>query len=145
MSQDANLSGATLQELSQEECLRLVSPGGIGRVAFDGAPGPTVLPVNYRVLDGTVVFRTREGGAMDQDLRSGLRGVDIKIAFQVDHIDETTKEGWSVLIQGAAHHVPEDEVAALAGAGVQPWAGGERQHYVRVIPVRVNGRRIHNL
>ncbi|RCG31141.1 pyridoxamine 5'-phosphate oxidase family protein [Sphaerisporangium album] len=134
-----------LKELDQEECLRLVSPGGVGRVAFCGAPGPTVLPVNYRVLDGTVVFRTRAGGAIDQDLRSGLRGLDLKIAFQVDRIDETRHEGWSVLIQGAAHHVPEDEVAAVAGTGVEPWAGGDRDHYVRVIPVRVTGRRIRTL
>ncbi|MFG1969058.1 pyridoxamine 5'-phosphate oxidase family protein [Nonomuraea fuscirosea] len=29
------------------ECLRLIAPGGIGRVAFSGSHGPTVLPVNY--------------------------------------------------------------------------------------------------
>ncbi|MEV6979656.1 pyridoxamine 5'-phosphate oxidase family protein [Sphaerisporangium sp. NPDC051017] len=145
MSENANTPEAVLEELDREECLRLISPGGIGRVAFSGAPGPTVLPVNYRVLDGTVVFRTREGGAMDQDLRSGIRGLDIKIAFQVDHIEEAAQEGWSVLIQGAAHHIPDDEVSTVADVDVRPWAGGDRDHYVRVIPVRITGRRIHNL
>ncbi|MDP4511364.1 pyridoxamine 5'-phosphate oxidase family protein [Nonomuraea turcica] len=62
---------------------------------------------------------------MDQDLRTGREGVEIKIGFQVDRLDETRQEGWSVLIQGPAHHVPEDEVAKAAEAGVTPWAGGE--------------------
>ncbi|GII66125.1 hypothetical protein Skr01_62100 [Sphaerisporangium krabiense] len=134
-----------LEELGQEECMRLISPGGIGRVAFDGAPGPTVLPVNYRVAGGDIVFRTREGGILDLDLRSGLRGLDIKIAFQVDRVDEIRHEGWSVLIQGAAHHVPEEEEAAVLYTDLRSWAGDDRRHYVRVIPTRVTGRRIHSL
>ncbi|MFI7416272.1 pyridoxamine 5'-phosphate oxidase family protein [Nonomuraea sp. NPDC049684] len=134
-----------LEVLDPEECLRLVAPGGIGRIAFNGSHGPTVLPVNYRLHEGAVVFRTSRGGPMDQDLRTGLEGVDIMIGFQVDRIDEVRKEGWSVLIQGPAHHVPEDEVAKLADAGVTPWAGGERQLYIRVVPHQVTGRRIHGL
>ncbi|MEV5892377.1 pyridoxamine 5'-phosphate oxidase family protein [Nonomuraea fuscirosea] len=47
-----------LEVLETEECLRLVAPGGIGRVAFSGSHGPTVLPVNYKYHDGAVVFRT---------------------------------------------------------------------------------------
>ncbi|NJP94974.1 helix-turn-helix domain-containing protein [Nonomuraea sp. FMUSA5-5] len=131
-----------LEVLDTAECLRLVGPGGIGRVAFDGSHGPTVLPVNYRFHEGAVVFRTARGGPMDTDLRSGLDGVDIKIAFQVDRIDEAQRAGWSVLIQGAAHHLPEDEVADV---GVTPWAGGERQLYVRIVPQQITGRRIHNM
>jgi nitroimidazol reductase NimA-like FMN-containing flavoprotein (pyridoxamine 5'-phosphate oxidase superfamily) len=64
--------------------VRLVAPGGIGRIAFNGSHGPTVLPVNYKLHDGAIVFRTARGGPMDQDLRTGLEGVDIKIGFQVD-------------------------------------------------------------
>ncbi|MEV4582909.1 hypothetical protein AB0K16_57845 [Nonomuraea jabiensis] len=41
---------AVLKVLEPEECLRLVAPGGIGRVAFNGPEGPTVL-VNYRLHD----------------------------------------------------------------------------------------------
>ncbi|MDH2425378.1 pyridoxamine 5'-phosphate oxidase family protein [Sphaerisporangium sp. TRM90804] len=141
MSETANTT-AHLEELGEEECLALISPGGIGRVAFGGAPGPTVLPVNYRVLDGAIVFRTRTGGAMDEDLRSGIRGLDIKIAFEVDDIDAAEHRGWSVLIQGPAHHMSKDEVAALPGSAAHPWAGGDRDHYVRIIPMRITGRRI---
>ncbi|UBU08768.1 helix-turn-helix domain-containing protein [Nonomuraea gerenzanensis] len=141
--QGAAMDEPVLEVLEPEECLRLVAPGGIGRVAFNGSHGPTVLPVNYRLYEGAVVFRTARGGPMDADLRTGAEGVDIMIAFQVDRIDEAQRAGWSVLIQGAAHHVPEDEVAKVSGAGVTPWAGGERHLYIRIVPQQVTGRRIH--
>ncbi|MFD0664078.1 pyridoxamine 5'-phosphate oxidase family protein [Thermocatellispora tengchongensis] len=82
-----------LEELEEAECLRLVSGGGIGRVAFGGPSGPVVLPVNYVVRDGAIVFRTRYGGAMDQDLRTGLEGLEFTVGFQVDHFDEVTRGG----------------------------------------------------
>src|ERR671930_1558119 len=39
-----------LVPLSEAECLRLIAPGGVGRVGFGTDTGPQVLPVNY-VLD----------------------------------------------------------------------------------------------
>jgi hypothetical protein len=82
---------------------------------------------------------------MDQDLSTGLEGVDIKIAFEIDMIDETNREGWSVLVQGPAHHVTQEEMAGVAGSGVTPWAGGERQLYIRIVPQQIIGRRIHGM
>ncbi|WP_240777472.1 pyridoxamine 5'-phosphate oxidase family protein [Nonomuraea basaltis] len=131
-----------LRTLEPDECLRLIAPGGIGRVAFNGSHGPTVLPVNYTMHDGAIVFRTAHGGPMDEDLSTGVEGVDIKIAFEVDLIDEARHEGWSVLIQGPAHHLREDKVP---DAAVTPWAGGDRHLYVRIVPHEVTGRRIHSL
>ncbi|MEU4831722.1 pyridoxamine 5'-phosphate oxidase family protein [Streptosporangium sp. NPDC023615] len=130
------------KDLAPEECMRLIAPGGVGRVAFDGPAGPAVLPVNYRVHDGVIVFRTRSGGPMDQDLRTGTEGVEMKIGFEVDRIDETRREGWSVLVQGPVHHVSPEELPSVAGLGVEPWAGGERDLYVRIAPSRITGRRI---
>ncbi|MEW9550390.1 helix-turn-helix domain-containing protein [Nonomuraea sp. NPDC050783] len=135
----------SLEVLDEEECRRLIRPGGIGRVAFSGSYGPTVLPVNFKVHEGAIVIRTAHGGPLDHDLRTGVRGVEIEIAFEVDRIDETNREGWSVLVQGAAHHVPEEEVAGVSGAGVTPWAGGERHLYIRIVPHRITGRRIHGV
>ncbi|MFG1694933.1 pyridoxamine 5'-phosphate oxidase family protein [Nonomuraea sp. NPDC049309] len=133
----------TLETLDEAESLRLIAPGGIGRVAFNGSHGPTVLPVNYKLHDGAIVFRTAAGGPMDQDLRTGLEGVDIVIAFQVDHIDEAAREGWSVLVQGPAHHMPPEDTPELARTGVTPWAGGDRPLYIRITPQHITGRRIH--
>ena len=53
------------------------------------------------------------------------------------------RQGWSVLIQGPAHHVEsEAERAAAKQAGVEPWAAGERELFLRIVPNRVTGRRI---
>ncbi|MEU4702478.1 pyridoxamine 5'-phosphate oxidase family protein [Nonomuraea dietziae] len=130
--------GPELRQLASEECMRLIAPGGVGRVAFAGFGGPMVLPVNYEVHNGAVIFRTRNGGAMDEDLRTGLEGVDFKIAFEVDHVDEATRQGWSVLIRGPVHHLPQGEHPS----DVEPWAGGERDLYVRIRPQEITGRRI---
>ncbi|MET8865456.1 pyridoxamine 5'-phosphate oxidase family protein [Nonomuraea sp. NPDC004580] len=135
----------SLETLDEAESLRLIAPGGIGRVAFSGSHGPTVLPVNYKLHDGNIIFRTAAGGPMDKDLRTGLEGVDIVIAFQIDHFDEATREGWSVLVQGPAHHMPPEDTADLARSGVTPWAGGDRPLYIRITPQRVTGRRIHGI
>jgi nitroimidazol reductase NimA-like FMN-containing flavoprotein (pyridoxamine 5'-phosphate oxidase superfamily) len=47
-----------LEHLDEAECLRLIAPGGIGRLAYTGRYGLTVLPVNYALHEGTIVFRT---------------------------------------------------------------------------------------
>ncbi|WP_113701545.1 pyridoxamine 5'-phosphate oxidase family protein [Nonomuraea lactucae] len=138
-------AGPTLEALAPEECLRLIAPGGIGRVAFGGLHGPIVLPVNYKMHEGAIVFRTAYGGPMDQSLRTGLEGVEVKIGFEVDQIDEARREGWSVLVQGPAHHVPPEELRQVTGAGVSPWAGGERELYIRIVPHQITGRRIRGL
>ncbi|GGL13445.1 hypothetical protein Sme01_69750 [Sphaerisporangium melleum] len=131
-----------MEPLDADECLRLISPGGIGRVAFAGPGGPTVLPVNYLLQGGVIVFRTQAGGPIDQDLRTGVRGVEIEIAFEVDRIDDARRGGWSVLIRGPAHHMAPEELPEVAGAAVHPWAGGPREIYVRVVPRQITGRRI---
>jgi hypothetical protein len=101
-----------------------------------------MLPVNYSLHDGAVVFRTAEHGALDEDLRTGIDGAEYKVAFEIDDIDLARRQGWSVLIQGPAHHVTEAERDAAVRAGVQPLAPGERELFVRIIPSRITGRRI---
>jgi hypothetical protein len=54
-----------------------------------------------------------------------------------------TQEGWSVLVQGAAHFVDsEEELALVAGLAVEAWAGGPKEQFIRIIPRRITGRRI---
>src|ERR1700722_7731270 len=113
------MSDRTVTELDEAECLRLIAQGGIGRIAYQSRFGPAVLPVNYKWHDGAVVFRTTRHSAMDEDLQTGISGGDYLVAFEIDEIDVTGRQGWSVLIQGPAHHVEsevERESAAKAGA-----------------------------
>ncbi|HEU5158275.1 MAG TPA: pyridoxamine 5'-phosphate oxidase family protein [Streptosporangiaceae bacterium] len=132
-----------IEHLDEAECLRLIAPGGVGRIAYTGRYGLTVLPVNYVLHEGTIVFRTAHDSPTDADLRTGIADAEYKVAFEIDDIDPAAREGWSVLIQGSAHHVDSAaERASVQAAGVEPWAGGVRDLYVRVLPTRVTGRRI---
>jgi nitroimidazol reductase NimA-like FMN-containing flavoprotein (pyridoxamine 5'-phosphate oxidase superfamily) len=137
------MSDRTITELDETECLRLIAQGGIGRIAYLGRFGPAVLPVNYRWHDGAVVFRTARHSALDEDLQTGIAGGDYKVAFEIDDLDLAGRQGWSVLLQGPAHHVEAGaERESALRAGIEPWAGGERELFVRIVPSRVTGRRI---
>ena len=136
------MSDRTIEELDEAESLRLIAQGGIGRIAYQSRFGPAVLPVNYQWHDGSVVFRTAEHSALDEDLRTGITGGDYKVAFEIDDFDVAGRQGWSVLIQGPAHHVSESERETALEAGVEPWPGGDRELFVRIIPSRVTGRQI---
>jgi nitroimidazol reductase NimA-like FMN-containing flavoprotein (pyridoxamine 5'-phosphate oxidase superfamily) len=129
--------GGELRVLGPEECLALLESGSVGRVGLMSADGIVMLPVNYAVLAKTVVFRT----APDTLLAAHT---DDQVSFEADHIDETSREGWSVLLQGHARKVTgEDEVRRLEHrTGLEPWACGARDVWVRIVPVRISGRRI---
>lgn len=132
-----------LEELTEAESLRIIEQAEVGRIGFSGSYGPVVLPVNYKVVEGSVVFRTTVGGPLGEDLRTGIAHAEYKVAFEIDELDPVARTGWSVMIQGAAHHVDdEQERAVVARAGIEPWAGGERDHYVRIRPTAISGRRI---
>ena len=140
-------SAAPVVELLDEaECLRLISAGGVGRIGYTGRFGPTVVPVNYALHEGTIVFRTGQHSPMGEDLRTGIEHAESKVAFEIDELSPATRQGWSILIQGSAHPVDsEAERTSVVRSGVEPWAGGEKELFVRVIPTRITGRRIRRV
>jgi hypothetical protein len=126
-----------VSKLMPAECRRLIAPGGVGRIAFGTIAGPIVVPVNFAVLADTLVIRTAEGTVIDGH-------ADEQVALEVDHIDEALCQGWSVLVRGPARRVahPAELRRLQEEAAVWPWAGGEREVYVRVVPREITGRRI---
>jgi nitroimidazol reductase NimA-like FMN-containing flavoprotein (pyridoxamine 5'-phosphate oxidase superfamily) len=136
------MADRVIEELDEDECLKLISGGGIGRIAYTSRFGPAVLPVNFAWRDGAVVFRTAEHGPLDEDLRTGIRDADYKVAFEIDSIDPAARQGWSVLIQGPAHHVTGAGEDAVRQTGVESWAPGDRELFVRIVPSRITGRRV---
>jgi nitroimidazol reductase NimA-like FMN-containing flavoprotein (pyridoxamine 5'-phosphate oxidase superfamily) len=137
------VSDVVLEELDEAECVRLITPGGIGRLVFSGSWDLTCLPVNYKFYEGAILFRTAQQGSTEEDLRTGIAHAEYRVAFEVDDFDPVARDGWSVLVQGPAHHLDsESERAAAARAGVEPWPGGEREHFISIKPARMTGRRI---
>ncbi len=95
---------------------------------------PHVVPVNFTVDTddgGGVMFRTDQG----TKLRAAERG---QVAFEADHYDPATRSGWSVVIHGEA----EEVVPAPTDLPVDPWAGGDKAHWVRIRATTVTGRRV---
>lgn len=124
-----------LVALNEGECRQLLSSKHVGRVAWNDANGPVVLPVNY-VLDdaGDIRFRTEPGTALAFQVDNGT------LTFQLDEFDELFEAGWSVLIRGSARYVhtpPQDDEVQP-----EPWAGGERDFQIRLTPRIISGRRI---
>jgi uncharacterized protein len=135
MARDAN----GLVILSEDECRRLVAehPLHVGRVAFVLDGYPVVLPVNYRLDHGTVVFRTSIGSKLDAVARGAAVG------FEVDELDPDWQEGWSVVIRGHGEEVTNPaEVARLQRLPLRPWGPGSRSRFVRIQPDMITGRRI---
>jgi len=122
--------------LSSEECEALLAGGGVGRFVFLAPQGPVALPVNFRFLDGDVIFHTRAEGLLAAAAGS-------TVSFEVDQIDEAMSEGWSVLITGGAQLVDDPaELDRLVQLGVEPWPGGHRDAVIRVVTEAISGRAI---
>ncbi|ANP50620.1 nitroimidazol reductase NimA-like FMN-containing flavoprotein (pyridoxamine 5'-phosphate oxidase superfamily) [Streptomyces griseochromogenes] len=119
------------------ECRTLLAMHGVGRLAVPTPTGPVIVPVNYSVVDGAIVFRTARGAA--PSLADGRQ-----VAFEVDRIDDAFSQGWSVLVRGPARAVtdPQEQRRLTERAYSAPWAGGSRSLWVRIDAFTITGRRI---
>jgi nitroimidazol reductase NimA-like FMN-containing flavoprotein (pyridoxamine 5'-phosphate oxidase superfamily) len=122
-----------MERLSRDECFALLRQLTIGRVAVNAGHGaPIVLPVNFALVGEIVVFRTDEGTRL-------VRARQHPASFQADAFDPVHHGGWSVLIQGVAQDATDDEIEE---ARIEPWAPGPKDHWMRIVPVLVSGRRL---
>ena len=89
--------------------------------------------------DNDIVFRV-EGGAKRTAMQQPM------LAFEVDHVDEDRKFGWSVLVRGVGAEVDPERVPALLramdGHVPTPWAAGIHNVWLRIVPHSVTGRRL---
>ncbi|MCD0484505.1 pyridoxamine 5'-phosphate oxidase family protein [Streptacidiphilus sp. ASG 303] len=129
-----------LEELGAEECRTRLDSRGVGRVAFTTDLGISVLPVNYAVDGDRIVYRTAAGAAP-------AAAIGQEVAFEVDQVDDALSQGWSVLATGRAERVTDpDELRALASrAAPRPWAGGDRDLWIRIAVTRLTGRVVRAL
>ena len=127
-----------LEELPAAECLRLMATVPVGRVAYTRQAMPAVEPVNFALDSGMIVFRTDRGGKLAAAVRRAV------VAFQADELDPVTRSGWSVTVVGLSEEVTvPGEIARLRRLSLEAWAPGNRDHFIRVTPEVVTGRRLH--
>lgn len=128
--------GPVLEVLDDDECMRLLASGTVGRVGITIGAMPAIFPVNYGLIDELVVFRTGTG----TKLRAAL--ANTVVAFEVDEIDRTTHSGWSVLVVGMARELTGDARDEALALPLEPWAPTGRDHVVAITEDVVTGRRL---
>jgi nitroimidazol reductase NimA-like FMN-containing flavoprotein (pyridoxamine 5'-phosphate oxidase superfamily) len=129
---------ARMEILPRPECFRLLSSQAVGRLGFLVGDQPMVLPVNFAVVRDVVVFRTGRGSKLDAALGA-------KVAFEVDDVDASTAGGWSVVVQGVAEEITHGDHwfdEALREGAAPTWVPEGKDHYVRIIPHVISGRRL---
>jgi len=135
MSTEENGSLARVEELAESECLELLATKRVGRVAHNDPEGPVVVPVNFVLQDGMVLFRIAPFSTLADRLRDGAA------SFQVDHVDEDARTGWSVLVRGHATRANNWELPETDQRPT-PWAAGGRNLHVRLSPHHISGVRL---
>lgn len=128
-----------MKALSSVECYRLLASRAIGHLGVVCDNYPLIIPVNYGLDQDIIVIRTDPGTVV-------ARADFHNVTFQVDDLNLEHHSGWSILVCGQAEgltpaHSPE-LVARTRLTDVHPWVTGERDHWMRIIPHGISGRRI---
>ena len=122
--------------ITPARCQELLQSQSVGRIAWQAADGPQILPVTYAWHEGTIIFRTSPYGVLSELVRP------TDVALEIDELDQDSRRGWSVVLQGRAQGVaePDQLVRMWTVGGVVPWAAGVRNVFIQVTPRRVTGR-----
>ncbi len=127
----------TVEAMTEEECRDLLAGAYIGRLAYVRCGRPEIVPLNYVLAQGGVVVRVGPSATLDV-LRSGD-----PVAFEIDRIDPDYHTGWSVVVHALPHEVTEEpDLEQVERLPLRPWAPGARDHWVRLVPERMTGRRL---
>jgi hypothetical protein len=137
MLDDMNLNGSVLERLSRGECMRLMGSVPLGRIVYTRQALPAVELVNFALDDGDVIIATNASGKLAAATRGAV------VAFEADSVDVAASAGWSVTIVGYSRAVTDDaEIGRLNRVELVPWAPGARDHFIRISPTIVHGRRL---
>ncbi|MGZ8801584.1 MAG: pyridoxamine 5'-phosphate oxidase family protein [Mycobacterium sp.] len=132
MSNDATDRPVTI--LPESECWQLLSRVSLGRLVTSADGSPEIFPINFVVQRRTVLFRTAEGTKLVSS------AINKQVLFEAD--DYNAAEGWSVIVKGVARSLHTDEeIDEAEQAQLLPWTATVKEHYVRVLPTRITGRR----
>ena len=104
-----------LELLTEDQARGLLATRETGRVGITVGALPAIFPVNYRLIDGSIVIRTAPGSRMSAGAESAV------VAFEVDDYQLADRSGWSVLVVGRAKVIHDVAMACKAlDAGLEP-------------------------
>lgn len=120
--------------LSVSESWDRLASVALGRLVTSVDGQPEIFPVNFVVQHRTVLFCTAEGTKLVS------AAINNRVLFEAD--DHNVAEGWSVIVKGTARMLRTDEeIEEARRAQLLPWTATLKQHYVRILPISVTGRR----
>lgn len=120
--------------LSERECWDLMSKVTLGRLVTSVDGHPEIFPVNFAVQRRGILFRTAEGTKLVSAV------INEQVLFEVDQHDAA--EGWSVIIKGTARTLRSvEELDEAETAQLVSWTAPAKQHFIRIRPLSVTGRR----
>lgn len=132
------MEGRAMERLDRDECMKLMErhPAGVGRIAV-ADPRPNIFPVNFVIDRGNVVIRTDPGTKFHAAIHAAF------VAFEVDWVEPSWQVGWSVVVRGQAHVVKSaEDLQRMRRLPLQPWAKGEKEHFIFIDASLVSGRRL---
>jgi hypothetical protein len=129
--------GSAPEQLSQDECLLLMASVSVGRIVYTRRALPAVELVNFALHRGDIIIRTDSGGNLAAATQNSV------VAFEVDLLDPDEQAGWIVTAIGQSREVTDPaEIGLLQKMGLSSWAPGVREHFIRISPEILNGRRL---
>ena len=119
-------------ELSVEECWQMLREDAFGRLAFRLLDEVHIVPINYTVERGRLLFSTGEGNKLLSVAMSP------EVAFEIDQHDRN--KACSVVVRGQARLLGEDEAHLVDELRLESWVGALADNVVEIVPQIVTGR-----
>lgn len=138
MNHDRPTTGIN-EEMNRDDCLALLGAAEIGRIGIVIDRQPMIFPVNFELDGDLIVFRTSPGIVLDH------AALD-QVVFEVDKVDASNHEGWSVVVTGLAREITDAlDPASISerSSALVPWASGAKEHWVRITEPEITGRHVH--
>jgi Pyridoxamine 5'-phosphate oxidase len=131
-------AGRLIVEISEDECQQLLASKSVGRLAVATDVGPEIFPVNYGVLDGSIIIWTGAGTKLNH------ASFD-HVAFEVDDLDAESRTGWVVEAKGRSEDVTDTGdkwTSSMREVPVHSWVAGPHPNCVAILRPRLSGRRL---
>jgi len=112
-------------QLDERECLGLLRAEHLGHLGLTSGALPVVVPVEYQLLDHSIIFATEAGSNLNGARKGAVA------CLEIDGTEPTTGAGWTVLATGRLREL-RDPTADLAEhvPRPRPWGLTTADHYV---------------
>jgi nitroimidazol reductase NimA-like FMN-containing flavoprotein (pyridoxamine 5'-phosphate oxidase superfamily) len=128
---------SSLRDLSRPECVGLLASSSVGRIGVTLDGRPVILPVNFAVVDGSILFRTGHGTKL------AAATAHVVVAFETDGFEPHGAAGWSVVVRGTCTEVTDaEQLERMRAVHLDRWVNdADADRYVLISLTEVSGRR----